>query len=81
MAYCCIRAMKVLKSIMWLLEKDVGEEAISLIRNIYEIYSTMVYAKKYPDSISYVVDATIGIEMGTHRYKRSKGKINRNIIN
>jgi len=80
MAYCCIRAMKVLKSIMWLLEKDVGEEAISLIRNVYEIYSTMVYTKKHPESISYIVDATIGLDMGTHRYKRSKGKTKRNFI-
>jgi len=70
--FCAALSFRVLRSINFLIDKDRTAEALALTRTLLEAYLHIVLVKKYPEKVRDLVDAVIGLRVGTHSYKRSK---------
>src|SRR4030042_2128132 len=79
--FCITKTIKTLRGIRILLDNFLSDEALILCRSIYENFLHIVFIKKYPEKIDDLVKAKIGLQTGTHEYKKtSKGKLDKRII-
>jgi hypothetical protein len=79
--FCFTRTLKTLRTIRFLLHEHLSDEALMLCRSIYENYLHIIFIKKNPEKVRDLVNARIGIQIGTYEYKRTpKGKLNYRII-
>lgn len=69
---CATRAFKTLRSIRYLLDKEIGADSLALCRSIYESYLHIVYVASQPEGLATLVDATHGLKVGTHEFKKNK---------
>ena len=67
---CATRCFKTLRSIRYLLDKEIGVDCLALVRNIFENYLHIIYVKSDPDRLEDIVDAVVGLKRGTHEYKK-----------
>ncbi|HEY6897970.1 MAG TPA: DUF5677 domain-containing protein [Rhodocyclaceae bacterium] len=68
---CATKSMKTLRAIKVLLDQDIGADALALARHLMENYLHIVYAIAYPELLKHVVDAQIGLKLGTHEFART----------
>ena len=72
--FCLAKTLKHLKSINYLLNSYQGEDALILIRSIFENYLSSIYTNVDPESMHDIVMARIGLSNGTYSYKLNKSK-------
>ena len=73
---CATKSMKTLRAIKALLNQNIGADALALARHLMENYLHIVYAIARPDMLKHVVDAQVGLKLGTHEFARStNGKV------
>ena len=78
---CASRSFKTLRSIHYLLEKDIGADALALARNLYESYLHIVFVQAKPEKLADLVDASLGLRLGTHEYAVGRnGRSDRRVI-
>lgn len=69
---CATKSMKTLRAIKVLIAEDIGADALSLSRHLLENYLHIIYAISNPDMLKHLVDAQIGLKLGTHEFARTK---------
>lgn len=73
---CATKSMKTLRSIKVLLGQNIGADTLALARHLMENYLHIVYAIARPEMLRHVVDAQIGLKLGTHEFARtSNGRV------
>jgi len=73
---CATKSIKTLRSIQVLLDENIGEDALALCRHLFENYLHIVFSLARPEMMSHLIDAPIGIKIGTHDFFRhSNGRI------
>ena len=73
---CATKSMKTLRAIKALLAQQIGADALALARHLMENYLHIVYAIAHPEMLKHVVDAQIGLKLGTHEFARtSNGRV------
>lgn len=79
---CATKSIKTLRSVRTLINEDIGSDCLALARHIYENYLHSVFAISRPEMLEHLIDAIIGLKLGTHEYARkNNGKVdNRRII-
>lgn len=77
---CATKAFKTLRSIRYLLDKEVGADSLALCRSIYESYLHIVYVISQPEGLATLVDANYGLKVGTHEFKKTKRGSDRRTI-
>ena len=78
---CVTKSMKTLRSIRALIDEDIGSDGLALARHIYENYLHSVFAINRPDMLGSLIDAVVGLKVGSHEYAMKKsGKIDSGII-
>ena len=81
MNFCITKTIKTLRGIRILLDSFLSDEALILCRSIYENFLHIAFIKKHPEKADDLVKAKIGLQTGTHEYKKtSKGKSDKRII-
>jgi hypothetical protein len=79
--FAVARTAKTVRALKHLIGDNLGEDALSLVRSIYENYLHMVIAVLAPGLLKRLADAQVGLVIGTHRNPlNSRGKPNRRII-
>lgn len=79
--FCATRTLKTLRAISNLLDSNLGEDALALVRSIYENYLNIIYTIKRPTAVLDFFVAVTGTNIGTHEYvTTSKGKVDRRHI-
>lgn len=68
---CATKSMKTLRSIKALLNENIGADGLALARHILENYFHIVFAISKPEMLEHLVDAQIGLKLGTHDFARS----------
>ncbi|MDZ4261558.1 MAG: SEC-C domain-containing protein [Pseudomonadota bacterium] len=68
------RSQRALRSIKYLIEEDYDEDALKLVRGLYENYLHIILVKHKPDSIISLVDAKYGMRDGSFKYFEKNGK-------
>ncbi|AQT60655.1 DUF5677 domain-containing protein [Cellvibrio sp. PSBB023] len=71
------KSQRTLRSIKYLIVEDYNEDALKLVRGIYENYLHIILVKNKPDSVVSLVDAKYGIRDGTFKYLEKNGKEDR----
>jgi len=71
-ALCAVRTHRSLRSIRLLLQERMADDAVKLVRSIYENYLHMCYIMHNPDRLYDLVDAVVGLRAGTHMYKKKR---------
>ena len=71
------KSQRALRSIKHLVVEDYNEDALKLVRGIYENYLHIVLIKHRPDSIISLVDAKCGVRYGGFKYLEKNGKEDR----
>lgn len=80
-AYCVARTQRSLRAIVSLIREKYGDAALKLARSMYENYLHIVFIRENPSMIQHLVDAKVGLMIGTHEYKRNAGgKVNKRVI-
>ncbi|MFQ6333847.1 DUF5677 domain-containing protein [Methylophilus sp. 3sh_L] len=69
---CATKSMKTLRAIKVLIAEDIGADALSLARHLLENYLHIIYAISKPEMLKHVVDAQIGLKLGTHEFARTE---------
>jgi len=78
---CASKSIKTLRAIRALLKDDIGSDCIPLARHIYENFLHILIAKNKPDILEHMIDAVVGMKLGTHEYERNNsGKLNPRVI-
>lgn len=73
---CATKSMKTLRAIKALLDQNIGADSLALARHLMENYLHIVYAIAHPEMLKHVVDAQIGLKLGTHKFARtSNGRV------
>ena len=73
--------MKTLRSIRALIGENIGSDGLALARHIYENYLHSVFAINRPEMVGSLIDAVVGLKVGSHEYAMKKnGKIDSGII-
>ncbi len=72
-ALCAARAHRTLRSISSLLKSRFSEDALRLERTVYECYLHMVIVAEDPCSLEVLVDVPMGLHLGTHNVKKTRG--------
>lgn len=73
---CSTKSIKTLRSVRALINEDIGADGLALTRHIYENYLHSVFAINRPDMLDHLIDAVIGLKLGSHEYARTNtGKI------
>lgn len=73
---CATKSIKTLRSIRALINEDIGSDCLVLTRHIYENYLHIVFAINRPDMLQHLIDAVIGLKVGSHGYARTvTGKV------
>jgi uncharacterized protein DUF5677/SEC-C motif-containing protein len=70
--FCFAKTLNHLKSINYLLNSYQGEDALILIRSIFENYLSSIYTIANPESMYDTVMARKGLKNGTYSYKLNK---------
>jgi hypothetical protein len=79
--FCTAKTGKTVRAIRHLVEDNLGEDALNLVRAVYENYLYMMYSIVAPAALRELLVARLGIAKGTHRYATAKsGKQNRRLI-
>lgn len=79
--YAATRGAKSFQAIKHLIEHHLNEDALNVTRSIYESYLNLAYALIDPEQMATLVEAKIGLAIGTHRFAQTKsGKPNRRAI-
>lgn len=69
------KSIKTFRSIKTLLDDEIGADGLLLARHLLEIYLSITYSLACPDMLRHLVDAPIGLKLGTHDFgKTSKGR-------
>lgn len=79
---CATKSIKTLRSIGALINENIGSDCLALARHIYENYLHSVFAINRPEMLEHLIDAVVGLKVGSHEYARTNnGRIdNRRII-
>lgn len=73
---CATKSMKTLRAIKALLDQNIGADTLALARHLMENYLHIVYAIARPEMLRHVIDAQIGLKLGTHEFARtSNGRV------
>ncbi|WP_185814163.1 DUF5677 domain-containing protein [Xanthomonas sp. SS] len=73
---CATKSIKTLRAVRLLLKEQIGADCLPLARHIYENYLHIVYSVERPEMLEHLLDAVIGLKLGTHGYARNnKGDI------
>lgn len=70
-------SQRTLRSIKHLIVEGYNEDALKLVRGIYENYLHITLVKYKPDSVISLVDAKYGIRDGSFKYLKKNGKEDR----
>jgi hypothetical protein len=68
------KSQRALRSIKNLILEEYNEDALKLVRGIYENYLHIVLVKHKPESIISLVDAKCGLRDGSFKYLEKNGK-------
>lgn len=71
------RSQRVLRSIKYLINEDYDEDALKLVRSLYEGYLHIILIKHQPESIITLVDVKYGLRDGSFVYVDKNGKQDR----
>ncbi|WP_423205035.1 DUF5677 domain-containing protein [Pseudomonas kribbensis] len=78
---CTTRSISTLRSVKALVDGEMGADALALCRNILENYLHIVFALSKPSELPSLVDAQVGLKLGTHEFaKHPNGKPNSRTI-
>ncbi|MDQ0721957.1 hypothetical protein QF049_003218 [Paenibacillus sp. W4I10] len=72
--FCFSKSTKSLKSIILLIRNDLHEDAMSIVRTIYENYLYAKYCLQFPQSINNFVVYSLGKDAGVY-FRPSRGKL------
>lgn len=79
--FCVARATKTLQSLQPLIEGGWNEDALTVVRSLYESYLHIAYVRSNPGATKSFAVAKIGTTKGTHAFEKTKsGKDNTRII-
>lgn len=73
--FCITKSLKTIKAIRQNIDMGLIEDALSLIRTLYENYIYITYSVNEPQKIQEYLIAKIGISRGTHEYEKGKRKV------
>ncbi len=68
---CATKSMKTLRAIKVLLKENIGADGLALARHLLENYLHIVFAIARPEMLKHVIDAQIGLKLGTHEFART----------
>lgn len=75
--FCVAKSCKSLKAIILLIENELPEDAIIILRSLYENYLSMAYVIQNPASVEHFIYKRIGLSRGHLQHPiTSKGKRN-----
>lgn len=67
-AFYIVKSFSSLKTVYSFLEKDVGEDSLSILRTVYENYLHIVFLKNCPDRIVEFLASCGGVDSGIFEY-------------
>lgn len=73
--FCATKSLKSLRAIKHLLDEGHGEDALTLVRSVYENYLNLAYVFSHPNQINNLVAAKVGLRAGKYEFERGSGKI------
>jgi hypothetical protein len=79
-AYLVVRAYRIVRAIFRSQKYTTTEEALVLVRSLYEIYCKLVYATSSKRNAKYLLDSDFGLSSGKYRIMIKDGKPKRNIL-
>lgn len=69
---CATKSIKTLRAIKLLISEEVGADCFPLARHIYENYLHIAYIIARPDMLAHIIDAPLGLKLGTHEYAKNR---------
>lgn len=79
--FCLAKAIKSMQAIQLLTDERFGEDGLILVRSVFEGYLHSAYLFAHPTKADDLVIAKLGLESGTHEYRRtSTGRPDYSII-
>lgn len=79
-AYLVVRAYRIVRSIFRSQKFTTTEEALVLVRSLYEIYCKLVYATRSKRNAKYLLDSDFGLSSGEYEVLIKDGRPKRNIL-
>ena len=69
--FCLTKSIRTMGAIESLTDEGFGEDALILIRSMFEAYLHVAYSLSCPDRAELLAQARVGLIAGTHRYLKS----------
>ena len=79
-AYLIVRSYRIVRAIFRSQRYTTTEEALVLIRSLYEIYCKLVYATRSKRNAKYLLDSDFGLSSGEYEVLVKDGKLKRHIL-
>ena len=79
-AYLIVRTYRIVRAIFRSQKYTTTEEALVLVRSLYEIYCKLVYATRSKQNAKYLLDSDFGLSSGAYEVLVKDGKPKRNIL-
>jgi hypothetical protein len=78
--YLIVRSYRIVRAIFRTQKFTTSEEALVLVRSLYEIYCKLVYATRSRRNAKYLLDSDFGLSSGKFEVLVKDGKPKRNIL-
>ncbi|WP_454617050.1 DUF5677 domain-containing protein [Bradyrhizobium cenepequi] len=79
-AYLLVRTYRIVRAIFRSQKYTTSEEALVLVRSLYEIYCKLVYATRSKRNAKYLLDSDFGLSSGVYEVLVKDGKTKRHIL-
>lgn len=79
-AYLIVRAYRIVRAIFRSQKYTTTEEALVLVRSLYEIYCKLIYATRSKRNAKYLLDSDFGLSSGAYEILVKDGKPKRHIL-
>jgi hypothetical protein len=79
-SYLIVRAYRIVRAIFRSQRYTTSEEALVLVRSLYEIYCKLCYAIHSKKNAKYLFDSDFGLAFGVYEVLRKDGVFKRNIL-
>jgi hypothetical protein len=79
-AYLIVRTYRIVRAIFRSQKYTTAEEALVLVRSLYEIYCKLVYAIRSRQNAKYLLDSDFGLNSGQYEVLVKDGKPKRHIL-
>lgn len=79
-AYLIVRSYRIVRAIFRSQKYTTTEEALVLVRSLYEIYCKLMYATRSKRNAKYLLDSDFGLSSGAYEVLVKDGKLKRHVL-